>query len=465
MSDFINRTEIDAVTNTHIVDLRKFSVDTNAISYFNESKVPKILFQTWKSSQFKIEEIKEILKIRESLGKTQFVFHDDDDMFEYMASSWGRHPIHQVFQSLEFGAAKADVWRYCILYEYGGIYLDIDSAFDVSLLDNLDKETDILVSTEDNFVSTDNVHLLETQNWLQQLCPQNQISKRIYLQWLFIAAPKSSALAIAIDLICSRWKQYDGITSPNPLKSIVNFTGPALFTEAIEIASAAGLVIKTLEPDFRGLARFKANAASAAFYLDVENRHYHKAALAKISRKKKALNLGCGNDIRFGFENVDASPLHIDVSPLDIQNAKFERNYYDLIVLRDVLEHLAFPIALQVLRNCLESISPDGKICLQTTSTDSLLNYFRAGRIDITALNYLIFAGVSWRDGRGSWATSDVSEYDWHKSIYSLSLISDFLNTHGFRVIYQRIDGDNINHSSDATLPSSMNMKIWAKRY
>lgn len=33
----------------------------------------------------------------------------------------------------KLGAARADLWRFCVLYKYGGVYLDVDAAIDVPL--------------------------------------------------------------------------------------------------------------------------------------------------------------------------------------------------------------------------------------------------------------------------------------------------------------------------------------------
>ena len=36
------------------------------------------------------------------------------------------------FRALGAGAAKADLWRYCVLYQCGGVYLDLDASITVS---------------------------------------------------------------------------------------------------------------------------------------------------------------------------------------------------------------------------------------------------------------------------------------------------------------------------------------------
>ena len=50
----------------------------------------------------------------------------------------------------KLGAARADLWRYCVLYKHGGVYLDIDSLI-VKPLDEWIKPDDhAIISYETN---------------------------------------------------------------------------------------------------------------------------------------------------------------------------------------------------------------------------------------------------------------------------------------------------------------------------
>ena len=62
-------------------------------------------------------------------SETPMRFHqslDDVDIFEnserdkYMKKSWGDRKIYQIYKNSVFESSKADIWRYCILYEKGG---------------------------------------------------------------------------------------------------------------------------------------------------------------------------------------------------------------------------------------------------------------------------------------------------------------------------------------------------------
>ena len=54
------------------------------------------------------------------------------------------------------------------------------------------------------------------------------------------------------------------------------------------------------------------------------------------------INIGCGEDIRQGWVNIDINPLDKSVLKLDVDNEKFpfEDNTVDLIEAIDLLEHL-----------------------------------------------------------------------------------------------------------------------------
>jgi len=61
-------------------------------------------------------------------GHTLFL-HDDDAVDRLLNRWWPEFPsIHDVENCMMPGAAIADLWRYIVLWEYGGIYTDIDNS-------------------------------------------------------------------------------------------------------------------------------------------------------------------------------------------------------------------------------------------------------------------------------------------------------------------------------------------------
>lgn len=64
-------------------------------------------------------------------------FYDDNQCMSYLMKHFSQRHVH-CFKELRYGAHKADLFRYCVLYVDGGIYMDIktvvmrnlDSVFD-----------------------------------------------------------------------------------------------------------------------------------------------------------------------------------------------------------------------------------------------------------------------------------------------------------------------------------------------
>ena len=88
------------------------------------SVIPLKIYQTWCS-----KELPELLQNNITLLKEQnpeftFYLFDDNDCRDFIQNYFDDSVI-EAFNKLIPGAYKADLFRYCILYIYGGIYLDI----------------------------------------------------------------------------------------------------------------------------------------------------------------------------------------------------------------------------------------------------------------------------------------------------------------------------------------------------
>lgn len=83
---------------------------------FKPHSIPMTLYQTYKTR-------KNIpLLCFPYLTRMEYHFYDDDDCLAYMKT---KPRYLNAYINLKDNAHKADLWRYLILYEYGGVYLDI----------------------------------------------------------------------------------------------------------------------------------------------------------------------------------------------------------------------------------------------------------------------------------------------------------------------------------------------------
>lgn len=86
--------------------------------------VPLKIFQTWyiKDLPPKMNERVETLKRQNPIF--EHFLYDDNDCRELIKNNFNPHVL-EAYDKLVPGAYKADLWRLCVLYIYGGIYVDI----------------------------------------------------------------------------------------------------------------------------------------------------------------------------------------------------------------------------------------------------------------------------------------------------------------------------------------------------
>jgi len=88
----------------------------------NEQKIPKIIHMT-AASRCMTESIRNNIKRWETLPGYTIYFHDDIAVDRLLTKYWPNFPhLSMARQCSISGAAKADIWRYLVLWEYGGFY-------------------------------------------------------------------------------------------------------------------------------------------------------------------------------------------------------------------------------------------------------------------------------------------------------------------------------------------------------
>lgn len=97
-----------------------------------ENKIPKIVHQTSKSRCLTERMAEPVERWRQfsTSSSLSYYFHDDDAVMRLLREEFVEFPYLEpiVRKCLLYGTIKADLWRYIVLYVYGGIYSDIDTA-------------------------------------------------------------------------------------------------------------------------------------------------------------------------------------------------------------------------------------------------------------------------------------------------------------------------------------------------
>jgi len=170
--------------------------------------IPKKLHQTQKKFEDLPKGIQKTLKRTEKLHPNcEYHFHDDEACNRFMEENFPSRVVN-AYNTLIPGAYKADLFRYCMLYTYGGLYLDANmyclKSFEDIVWPKTEKQYPFISCVDDS-------HLGSAYN-------------------AFIASvPKHPILAIAINICVHRIERREyGSSCLHP-------TGPYVLGDAINL--------------------------------------------------------------------------------------------------------------------------------------------------------------------------------------------------------------------------------------
>ena len=86
--------------------------------------IPANIFQTWHSKILPKSMFLAVSQIKRANPRFNYYLFDDNDCREFIKKHFDKKVLN-AYDRLIPGAYKADLWRYCVLYKMGGIYLDI----------------------------------------------------------------------------------------------------------------------------------------------------------------------------------------------------------------------------------------------------------------------------------------------------------------------------------------------------
>jgi len=169
--------------------------------------IPKNIFQTHKSMNYVNSKPKLVNAvkswIKHNSNNFKYYFFDDKMCNEFMKKYFSGN-TYEAYQRLPLPVMKADLWRYCVIYKFGGIYADVDT----------------ICNTSPNLFINESLLCLVPENSFH-LC-----------QWVFSGPPNSPILKSIIDLSTERILNIEEIKGEH----IVHYlTGPGVFTDGIEL--------------------------------------------------------------------------------------------------------------------------------------------------------------------------------------------------------------------------------------
>lgn len=170
--------------------------------------IPKQIYQTHKSIEYinsKDKVINAINTWKQYTPGFTYNFYSDSMCETFIKENFDENVI-KAYNRCPMAVMKADLWRYCVIYKYGGIYADTDAVCLVN--------PDIFINNTAQIV----------------FAPENGTG--FFCQWFFAAPKNSQILKEIIDLSVKRILEIDEIKGEHIIHYL---TGPAMFTDAIEL--------------------------------------------------------------------------------------------------------------------------------------------------------------------------------------------------------------------------------------
>ena len=183
--------------------------------------IPKLIHQTIASRRDLPDFlIANATKLQEMNPAWEYCLHEDQDCADFIRENYGAD-IYRLYQSIHpaYGAARADFFRYLLLYKKGGVYLDIKSGCDVPL--------DQVIAEDDEFL------LSHWRNPEDGHHPAFGVVAELQ-QWHIIAGPGHPFLAEVIARVADNLRNYDPLSHGVGKRAVLQMTGPIAYTRAIE---------------------------------------------------------------------------------------------------------------------------------------------------------------------------------------------------------------------------------------
>ena len=116
----------------------------NNIMTNSSSKIPKIIHQTFQTRLLPEYIVNATHAWLDRNPDYDYYYYDDRDQRKFIEQHFD-NDVLKAYDKLIPGAYKADLWRYCVIYIKGGVYIDIKMGPYVPLKYIIDPDTDLVI--------------------------------------------------------------------------------------------------------------------------------------------------------------------------------------------------------------------------------------------------------------------------------------------------------------------------------
>jgi len=222
-------------TTAFVLIWRYYHRNSSTMKYVGDY-IPKIVHQTWKIKDKEDDFHRLLLSRHEKMSPSwTFILYDDKDIDTFLEENFSSQVI-RAYKSINprYGASRADFFRYCVLYVYGGVYLDFKSLIRKDLDQmkmSVDSEDDDLLIVG-HWKSTVWKEILEDpkgeiMNWVMMSTPKNPMLKKVIEQMVLNIESFSTAN------IVFQPKLGDKYAATKSKYIVLETTGPLMFSKVL----------------------------------------------------------------------------------------------------------------------------------------------------------------------------------------------------------------------------------------
>lgn len=201
-------------------------------SYSEDWQVPHVIHQTAYSKELPPEIVENIERLKALNPNWAYRFYDDNDIEQYLATHYPPQVL-EYFRRIHpsYGAAKADLFRYLLIYREGGVYLDIKSTITRPIEETLSPLDSLYLSYWDNLEGGEQEGL-----WVNHKeYPDNPRGE--IMQWCIVAPPYHPMIREVIIQVLWNLDHYCPFTSSGGqgegLWGTFRTTGPIVYTHTL----------------------------------------------------------------------------------------------------------------------------------------------------------------------------------------------------------------------------------------
>ena len=227
-------------------------------------KIPLVIHQSWTNWESIDERIKEIIQQNRNIcNDWDYKFYSDEDQMEYIKKNFDPKVLKAFLKiNPKNGAMRTDLWRYCVMYNEGGLYLDIKSKIHTnptSLMEPADEC--ILFACDDG-----------------RFCGERDRQNKpffSYEQWCLLYAPNHPYMKAAVETCVNNIEKNWIPPFKNKKKQVLYVTGPDAYSLAIHKVDGHTDLTKIKRKSFFTSQLFKYSVVNhtKVLYKDI-NRHY-----------------------------------------------------------------------------------------------------------------------------------------------------------------------------------------------